>query len=183
MKMHPELTGAIPDSRGINLYRADGDAAALFAHYLPARPVRPSGATFRPARRAWPATGSTSSPASRTAIRRRSRCGGAPARTATASKSTRPMWRWSASRFPSSASRPLSHRGALGWPEPMPPAAKYALTYLFVQAEFGLLCPVNMTDSLTRTLKRYGDPALVARFIDRLTIARFRRRSRRAPCS
>ena len=25
----------IPDSRGINLYRADRDAAALFAHYLP----------------------------------------------------------------------------------------------------------------------------------------------------
>ena len=63
----------------------------------------------------------------------------------------------------------VSHRGALGWPEPMPPAAKYALTYLFVQAEFGLMCPVSMTDSLTRTLKRYGDPALVARFIDRLT--------------
>jgi len=51
----------------------------------------------------------------------------------------------------------------------MPPAAKDALTYLFVQAEFGLLCPVNMTDSLTRTLKRHGAPALVARFIDRLT--------------
>eukprot|EP01137_Pigoraptor_chileana_P012375 Opistho-2@359 len=28
-------SGAIPDSRGINLYRADGDAAALFGHYLP----------------------------------------------------------------------------------------------------------------------------------------------------
>ena len=36
----------------------------------------------------------------------------------------------------------MSHRaGVLGWPEPMPPAAKYALTYLFVQAEFGLLLP------------------------------------------
>jgi acyl-CoA dehydrogenase len=63
----------------------------------------------------------------------------------------------------------LSHRGVLGWPEPMPPAAKYALTYLFVQAEFGLMCPVSMTDSLTRTLRRYGDPALVAGFLDRLT--------------
>lgn len=35
-----------------------------------------------------------------------------------------------------------SHRGGvLGWDKPMPPAAKYALTYLFVQAEFGLCCP------------------------------------------
>ena len=48
----------------------------------------------------------------------------------------------------------MSHRGGvLGWPTPMPPAAKYALTYLFVQAEFGLCCPVSMTDSLARTLR------------------------------
>src|SRR6185437_14074621 len=38
-----------------------------------------------------------------------------------------------------------------------------------VQAEFGLCCPVSMTDSLTRTLRRYGAPSLVARFIERLT--------------
>ena len=31
----------------------------------------------------------------------------------------------------------------------------------FAQAEFGLLCPVSMTDSLARTLRRYGDPGLV----------------------
>ena len=36
----------------------------------------------------------------------------------------------------------MSHRaGVLGWPAPMPPVAKYALTYLFVQAEFGLMLP------------------------------------------
>lgn len=64
----------------------------------------------------------------------------------------------------------MSHTaGVLDWPEPMPPAAKYAITYLFAQAEFGLLCPVSMTDSLTRTLRRFGDPALVERFIGRLT--------------
>jgi acyl-CoA dehydrogenase len=43
----------------------------------------------------------------------------------------------------------------------MPPIVKYALTYLFVQAEFGLCCPLSMTDSLTRTLRKFGDPALV----------------------
>ena len=56
----------------------------------------------------------------------------------------------------------VSHRGALGWHEAMPPAAKYAIAFLFTQAEFGLMCPVSMTDSLARTLKRYGDLPLVA---------------------
>jgi acyl-CoA dehydrogenase len=64
----------------------------------------------------------------------------------------------------------MSHRGGvLGWPEPLPPIVKYGLTYLFVQAEFGLCCPLSMTDSLTRTLRKFGEPALVERFIDRLT--------------
>ncbi len=49
------------------------------------------------------------------------------------------------------------------------PLVKYALTYLFVQAEFGLCCPVSMTDSLTRTLRKFGDPELVARYLPALT--------------
>jgi len=49
-----------------------------------------------------------------------------------------------------------------------PPLVKYALTFLFVQAEFGLCCPVSMTDSLTRTLRRFGAPELVARFLPML---------------
>jgi alkylation response protein AidB-like acyl-CoA dehydrogenase len=59
----------------------------------------------------------------------------------------------------------LSHRPALGWKRPLSAVSKYALTYLFAQAEFGLLCPVNMTDSLTRTLRRFADPALLARYL------------------
>src|ERR1035437_2816888 len=59
--------------------------------------------------------------------------------------------------------------GVLGWHAPLPPIAKYALLYLFSQAEFGLTCPVNMTDSLTRTLKKYGDPSLVERYFSKLT--------------
>ncbi|MGL4860646.1 MAG: transposase [Enterobacteriaceae bacterium] len=48
----------------------------------------------------------------------------------------------------------LFHRDdLLDWPGPLPPVLKYLFTYLFAQAEFGLLCPVSMTDSLTRTLK------------------------------
>jgi alkylation response protein AidB-like acyl-CoA dehydrogenase len=59
----------------------------------------------------------------------------------------------------------LSHRPALGWPQPLSSASKYALTYLFAQSEFGLLCPVNMTDSLTRTIRRFADEKLLARYL------------------
>ena len=68
----------------------------------------------------------------------------------------------------------MSHRaGVLGWHSPMPPAAKYALTYLFVQAEFGLCCPVSMTDSLARTLRKFGDPALVEQVLPMVTTQDF----------
>jgi len=64
----------------------------------------------------------------------------------------------------------MSHRGGvLGWAEPMPPAAKYALSYLYVQAEFGVCCPLSMTDALTRTIRKFADPALVARYLPGLT--------------
>src|SRR5690606_36692787 len=68
----------------------------------------------------------------------------------------------------------MSHRpGVLGWNAPMPPIAKYALTYLFVQAEFGLCCPVSMTDSLARTLGKFGDPALVEKVLPQVTALDF----------
>jgi alkylation response protein AidB-like acyl-CoA dehydrogenase len=64
----------------------------------------------------------------------------------------------------------MSHRGgALDWPERMPPVVKYALTYLYVQAEFGVCCPLSMTDAAARTLAKFGDPALVARYLPGLT--------------
>ena len=64
----------------------------------------------------------------------------------------------------------MSHRGGVfGAAGKLPPLAKYALVYLFVQAEFGLCCPLSMTDSLTRTLVKFGDPELVSRYFDRLT--------------
>jgi acyl-CoA dehydrogenase len=64
----------------------------------------------------------------------------------------------------------MSHRpGVLGWPGPIPHVVKYALTYLFGQSEFGLLCPVNMTDSGARMLRHYGDADLQARYLAGLT--------------
>jgi hypothetical protein len=44
----------------------------------------------------------------------------------------------------------MSHRnGVFGFQEKLPPIIKYGLTFLFVQSEFGLCCPLSMTDSLT----------------------------------
>ncbi len=60
----------------------------------------------------------------------------------------------------------MSHEaGVLGWPEKLPPLVKYAFNYLFVQAEFGLLCPVNLTESASVLLERFGDAALKARYL------------------
>lgn len=68
----------------------------------------------------------------------------------------------------------MSHRGGVfDYPEPLPPLIKYGLTYLFVQAEFGLCCPLSMTDALTRTLCKFGSPELVSQFLDGLTADRF----------
>ncbi|HEY8290288.1 MAG TPA: acyl-CoA dehydrogenase family protein [Acetobacteraceae bacterium] len=61
----------------------------------------------------------------------------------------------------------MTHRpGVLGWPDKMPPLAKYVFHYLFSQAEFGLLCPVNLTDSSSQLVRRYGSEEVKARFLD-----------------
>ncbi len=61
----------------------------------------------------------------------------------------------------------MTHRaGVLGWPTPMPKLAKYVFHYLFAQAEFGLLCPVNLTDSSSELVRRYGSEAVRARYLD-----------------
>ena len=64
----------------------------------------------------------------------------------------------------------MSHRpGILGWPGTYPAVAKHAFTYLFNQAEFGLGCPINVTDGAAMLLSRYGDDALKAKYLDGLT--------------
>ena len=60
----------------------------------------------------------------------------------------------------------LSHaRGIMGWPQTYPATAKHAFTYLFNQAEFGLGCPINVTDGAAMLLSRFGDPALKAKYL------------------
>jgi alkylation response protein AidB-like acyl-CoA dehydrogenase len=55
----------------------------------------------------------------------------------------------------------MSHRaGVLGRDRPLPPVAKYAFQYLFVQAEFGLMCPISVSDTSAHLIARFADPAL-----------------------
>ncbi|MFE5046717.1 acyl-CoA dehydrogenase family protein [Streptomyces sp. NPDC056637] len=52
----------------------------------------------------------------------------------------------------------MSHRpGVHGWPSKVPHTVKYALSYLYVQSEFGMACPLSMTDSSARILRLF-DP-------------------------
>jgi alkylation response protein AidB-like acyl-CoA dehydrogenase len=55
----------------------------------------------------------------------------------------------------------MSHRaGVLGMDHPLPPVAKYAFQYLFVQGEFGLMCPISVTDTSTHLIRSFGSPEL-----------------------
>ena len=165
----PTGADAVPDSAGLNLWRADPTLRALAAHHLPPdllAHLEPHldrlGALAGGPLDALAAEADRNPPHLEPRTRRgedRQRIHKHPA--------YREMERLAFGEYGLAA---LSHRpGVLGWPAPMPPAAKYLLTMLFVQAEFGLCCPVSMTDSLSRTLRKFGDPALVARYLPALT--------------
>jgi hypothetical protein len=57
----------------------------------------------------------------------------------------------------------------MGWPQPYPVVAKHAFTFLFNQAEFGLGCPINVTDGCAKLLAKFGSEALQAKYLDGLT--------------
>ncbi len=52
------------------------------------------------------------------------------------------------------------HRPILGWPTAVSPLVKFALHYLFSQAEFGLMCPIAVTELAAMLVLRYGSPEL-----------------------
>jgi len=55
----------------------------------------------------------------------------------------------------------MSHRGGVfGLDKPLPAAAKYAFQYLFVLAEFGLMCPISVTDTSIHLVRKFGSNAL-----------------------
>ncbi|MDU9416481.1 acyl-CoA dehydrogenase family protein [Pseudomonas sp. zfem005] len=152
----------IPDSSGMNLFDADPDLARLLSLYLPEAVLAP----WLPRLQALGA-----------------RAGGELDRLALSADKNPPVLA-SRTRRGEDLQRVLKHPdyvalervayAELGLAsmshvaDGPPPLIKYALTYLFVQAEFGLCCPVSMTDSLTRTLRKYGAPELVERYLPSL---------------
>ncbi len=60
-------------------------------------------------------------------------------------------------------------KGILDWPNKYPVTAKHAFTFLFNQAEFGLGCPINVTDGCAKLLANFGSAALKDRYLDGLT--------------
>ncbi len=165
----PTGADAVPDAHGLNLYAADPWLRPLLGLYLPAdllAHLEPHlhrlGALAGGQLDAWATTADHNPPTLAPRTRR-----GEDAQRVDYHPAYRAMEQVAFAEFGLAA---MSHRGGvLGWSTPMPPAAKYALTYLFVQAEFGLCCPLSMTDSLARTLRKYGSPELVARYLPGLT--------------
>lgn len=153
----------IPDSHGLNLFGCDPELARLLALYLPDALCR-----------AWLPT-----------LERLGARAGGELDTLALSADKNPPVLASRTRRGEDRQRILKHPdyvalervayAELGLAsmshvaDGPPPLVKYALTYLFVQAEFGLCCPVSMTDSLTRTLRKYGAPELVERYLPSLT--------------
>jgi len=164
----PDDTHPVPDRHGQNLYRTDAEFQSLLALYLPADLLRHLQPHLD---RLGGLAGGRLDELAHTADRHpptlahRTRTG-IDAQRIDKHPAYIEMERLAFGEFGLAA---MSHREeTLGWKGRMPPIVKYALTYLFVQAEFGLCCPVSMTDSLTRTLKKFGSPELTSRFLPRL---------------
>jgi acyl-CoA dehydrogenase len=174
MRVEPvSAANAVPDSRGINRFTADPRFAdflklyldpSLHAHLLPH--LTKLGALAGSTLDDLAATADRNPPQ----LHHRTRAG-EDRQSIEKHPAYRELERVAFSEYGLAA---MSHRGdVLGWKDPLPPAAKYALTYLYVQAEFGVCCPLSMTDSLTRTLRKFGDPALVSRYLPGLVSQEF----------
>src|SRR5258706_1772581 len=63
----------------------------------------------------------------------------------------------------------MSHRaGTLGMDRPLPAVAKYAMQYLFVQAEFGLMCPISVTDTSIHLIRKFASAELQSYLLPRM---------------
>lgn len=66
----------------------------------------------------------------------------------------------------------MSHRGgALGSEGPLSSTAKYAFQYLFVQSEFGQMCPISVTDTSIHLIRKFGSPELQRKLLPRMLAA------------
>ena len=161
----PVLGTAVPDTRGANLYRADPVLAPLLKLYLSSglfAHIEPQldslGALAGGRLDALAGTADRNPPV----LHHRDRTG-ADTQRIEKHPAYEEMEQLAFARYGLAA---MSHRpGVFGWRAPLPPAVKYALSYLFVQAEFGLCCPVSMSDALARTLGKFGDAELVSRYL------------------
>jgi alkylation response protein AidB-like acyl-CoA dehydrogenase len=168
-RMSAEHAHPIPDRHGQNLFTTDAELHALLALYLPDDLRRHMQPHFE---RLGGLAGGLLDELAGTAdrnppvLKQRTRTG-LDEQKVVKHPAYIEMERLALSEFGLAA---ISHRDdTLGWKGKMPPLVKYVLTYLFVQAEFGLCCPVSMTDSLTRTLKKFGSPELLAKYLPRLS--------------
>ena len=160
---------AIPDAIGTSLWQTDPQLDALINAYLPAglaghlRPLLQKLGALAGGRLSELADRADKNPPQ---LQQRTRTGD-DVQQVIKHPAYCEMEHYAYSEFALAA---LSHcPDQLGWQGQLPPLVKYLFTYLFVQAEFGLMCPVSMTDSLARTLKKFGSPQLVDRYLPRLT--------------
>ena len=71
----------------------------------------------------------------------------------------------------------MAHRpGALGWPEITSPPVKYAFQYMFSQSEFGLLCPLSVSETSAYHFEWNDNPKLKEMFWEGLTTLDFDKR-------
>jgi acyl-CoA dehydrogenase len=71
----------------------------------------------------------------------------------------------------------MSHRpGALGWQNIVSPSIKYAFQYIFSQAEFGILCPLSVSETSAYHFEWANDPKLKKMFWEGLTSLDFNNR-------
>ncbi|MDW8315183.1 MAG: acyl-CoA dehydrogenase family protein [Rhodovarius sp.] len=169
MHIAPQGAAAVPDSRGLNFFLSDPWGPALLRHHLPPAlyaHLVPHLVALGALVGAELDDEAAAADANPPVLLHRTRRGEDIQRIA-----YHPAYLAMARRaFADYGMAAMNHRaGVLGWPEPLPPIAKYAFVYLFTQSEFGLMCPVSMTDSLARTLRRFGSPELIARYLPALT--------------
>jgi acyl-CoA dehydrogenase len=66
----------------------------------------------------------------------------------------------------------MGHRaGVFDMTKPVSPRAKYVFQYLFVQAEFGLMCPISVTDTSTHLIRKFADDQLKELLLPRMLSA------------
>ncbi len=63
----------------------------------------------------------------------------------------------------------MSHKPVLGFSTKLPHVLKYSFWYLFAQSEFGLACPMSMTDSAARVLTMYASEEMKQTYLPLMT--------------